>query len=496
MRHERVRYDNVDSNPLSPVLVVTLVVVAAVGAAGTAGAVPDARITVDAVTVDPGEPVVGERTELNVTVANSGGSPDAGEVTAVRLLDADETTLDEASTPGSLSPGDTLETKLWTSFETPGEHRLTVEVVADEAVADDEDADPNDPPTVTVTRDVVVDVAPAEPSIALRARPLAPADLQTDEDDSGVDVGGANGIDGILGGGGGGLETGDDEAMATSMDGPVALTVVNTGTVPAERVSVTASGSPVAGTGPLDAGGNTTPGDTEATADDAGDDAFTAGPFVVEDVAPGEERRVVVDLGSLSRQTDVTFTAAFRASAGPPTTDGATASVAVDLVYPQSAGSPVVTDATVTRTGEETMAIDANLANAGGPEITGVVVSVGDAPGVEATPAGGGYFVGGVASDDFVPFELTVDANASVAETIPVEVAYTDRGVRYVETVSLETPAPPQSANGSAAGTATVFGGVGPIGVLEGAPVGVVPLLVALGGLAAVVGTVVRRRDV
>ena len=493
MRHERVSTDNVDSNPFPPLLVAALVAVAAVGAAG---AVPDARVTVDAVTVTPGEPVVGERTALNVTVANSGGSPAAGEVTAVRLLDADDTTLDEASTPGALSPGDTLETKLWTSFETPGEHRLTVEVVADEAVGDGEDANPNDPPTVTVTRDVVVDVAPAEPSIALRARPLAPEDLRTDEDDGGVDVGGVNGIDGILGGGGGGLETGDDdEAMATAMDGPVAVTVVNTGTVPAERVSVTASGAPVAGTGPLDAGGNATTDDAAAAADDAGEDAFTAGPFVVEDVAPGDERRVVVDLGSLSRQTDVTFTAAFRASAGPPTTDGAATSATADLVYPQSAGQPVVTDATVTRTSEDTMAIDANLANAGGPEITGVVVSVRDAPGVAATPAGSGYFIGGVASDDFVPFELTVDANASVAETVPVEIAYTDRGVRYVETVSLETPAP-QSTNESAAGTATVFGSAGSIGVLGGAPAGVVPLLVAVGGLAAVVGAVVRRRDV
>ncbi len=497
MRHERVQHSNVDSNVLPVLLVVSLVVAGAVGTVGTAGAVPDARITVDAVTVTPSEPVVGERTEVNVTVANSGGSPDAGEVTAVRLRDADDTTLDEASTPGSLSAGDTLETKLWTTFETPGEHRLTVEVVVDEAVGDDEDANPNDPPTVTVTRDVIVDVAPAEPSIALRARPLAPEDLQTDEDDSGVSVGGVNGIDGILGGGGGGLETGDDdEPMATAMDGPVAITVVNTGTVSAERVSVTASGAAVAGTGPLDPSGNAAVGGDGASGSDANNDTLVAGPFVVEDVAPGEERRVVVDLGSLDRQTDVTFTAAFRATASPPTDDGTTGSATVDLVYPQSDGRPVVTDATVTRAGEGSMAIDANLANAGSPEITGVVVSVGDAPGVEATPAGGGYFIGGVASDDFVPFELTVNANASTTETIPVEIAYTDRGVRYVETVALETPAPPQSANESATGTATVFGGVGATGLLGGGPTGIGWALAVGVGLAAVVGAVIRRRDV
>ena len=495
MPHERVQLNNVDSNSFSVLLVAGLVVFGTVGAIGTASAVPDARITVDAVTVAPSEPVVGERTELNVTVANSGGSPDAGDVTAVRLLDADDATLDEASTPGSLSAGDSLETKLWTTFETPGEHQLTVEVVVDEAAGDNED--PNDPPTVTVTRDVVVDVDPAEPSIALRARPLAPADLQTDEDDGSVNVDGVNGINGILGGGGGGLETADDDAPAAmAMDGPVALTVVNTGTVPAERVSVTASGTAVAGTAPLDASGNASPNGTGASERDAESDSFVAGPFVVNDVAPGEERRVVVDLGSLDRQSDVTFTAAFRAAAGPPTGDGAAASATADLVYPQRTGQPIVTDASVTRAGDESMAIDANLANAGTAELTGVVVSARDAPGVEATPAGGGYFIGGVASDDFVPFELTVDANASVAETIPVEIAYTDRGVRYVETVSLEAPAPPSSTNGSTAGTATVFGGVGPIGSLDGGPAGLGWVLAAAGGLAVVAGAVLRRRDV
>jgi hypothetical protein len=95
-----------------------------------------------------------------------------------------------------------------------------------------------------------------------------------------------------------------------------------------------------------------------------------------------------------------------------------------------------------------------------------------------------------------VPFELTVDANASTTETIPVKIAYTDRGVRYVETVALETPAPPQSANESATGTATVFGGVGATGLLGGGPTGLGWALAVGVGLAAVVGAVIRRRDV
>jgi len=68
---------------------------------------------------------------------------------------------------------------LWTRFGEPGEHRLTVEVVAEqEATGDDDDGG-----TVTVTRDVVVDVQPAEIALDVRTRALSPADLRSDDED-------------------------------------------------------------------------------------------------------------------------------------------------------------------------------------------------------------------------------------------------------------------------------------------------------------------------
>jgi len=89
--------------------------------------------------------------------------------------------------------------------------------------------------------------------------------------------------------------------------------------------------------------------------------------------------------------------------------------------------------------------VDANLGNAGTGELEGVVVSVAGAEGVEPTPAGREYFVGSVGAGDFVAFDLRTAVNASVADEVPIRIAYTERGVRYTET---ETVALPDSGDG------------------------------------------------
>ena len=467
-----------------------LACLAATAVAGGVVGVPDARITVDTVAVDPSEPVVGERTAVNVTVASSAGSAEPANVSELRLLDADGETHDVAAAPGALSPGDDLDATLWTTFDDPGEHRLTVEVTATEPV-DDADED-SDPPVVRVQRDVVVDVEPAETAVDLRVRPLSPADLREDDGDAeGVDVGGVGGIDGLLGGGGGGLEAGSDEGTVDPMASPVAVTVVNTGTVVTDRVSVTASGI---GLEDSDADEPSDVGDADAGEAANGTEApvVDAGPFVVEDVAPGEERRVVLDLGPLDRRSNVTVTAAFRSSAGSPDGEGASGTAESDLSYPPRDGRPTITGASVTHEGTDRVVVDANLANTGDAEIEGVVVDVTAADGVAGTADGESYFVGVVGESDFVPFEIHAAANASVADTVPLRIEYTDRGVRYVETVALDLPPPPD--DGSDGRFAGVSGaGIGPIGLGVGT-VGVVGTVGAVG--IAVATVVIRRRDV
>ena len=477
-----------------------LACLAAVAAVGGAVGVPDARITVDSIDAGPTDPVVGERTAVNVTVASSAGSAEPTNVTELRLLDADGEARDVAVAPGALSPGDALDATLWTTFDEPGEHRLTVEVVATEPIdedvlADADDADDDadeepEPPVVRVQRDIVVDVEPAESTVDIRIDALSPEDLRDGdgEGDAAVDVGGIGGIEGILGGGGaGGLDAGDDEPVSEAVSSPVAVTVVNTGTVPADRVSLTATGAFVDDD---TSGGDTSSdasGDASGDTDGSSNVTVDVGPFVVEDVAPGEERRVIVDLGPLDRRSNVTVTAAFRSSATPPDGDGAARTVEASIVYPPREASPEITGTTVTHEGDDRVVVDANLANVGDRAIEGVVVDVAETEGVAATPDGGAYFIGVVGESDFVPFELGATANASVADTVPLRVEYTDRGVRYVETVHVDLPPPPEDD-----------GSDGRFAVLSGGNPGPVALAVGLAGVIglAVAGLVARRRYV
>lgn len=454
-----------------------LALLALLGAVGAVAAVPDARIAIDGVDTSSNDPAVGERTALNVTVSNSGGSPSAADVRSVSVRDAggdddgDDAPRDEATAVGALSPGDATDVVLWTRFAEPGEHRLTVEVVAEqEATGDEEEGE-----TVTVTRDVIVDVQPAEVALDVRTRALSPADLQSDDDDQstgGIDIGG---LQGVFGGGGGGLQANDDEPESVqSTDSPVAVTVVNTGTSTADRVSLTAVGTPV-GAGEDD-GSAGEGGETEPTVE--------VGPFVVEDVAPGEERQVIVDLGPLDERSEVTVTAAFRSELDAPAGADANRTATSTLRYPTREGSPTVTDATVETAADGEVVVDANLGNAGTGELEGVVVSVAGADGVEPTPAGREYFVGGVGAGDFVAFDLRTAVNASVADEVPIRIAYTEGGVRYTETA---TVALPESVDGGSGGSGS--GAVGTLGAL-----GVVGLVGGAG--VAVAGSVIRRRDV
>ncbi|WP_179233326.1 CARDB domain-containing protein [Halorubrum ezzemoulense] len=441
-------------------LLAALTVLSVVGggfAVGGAAAVPDARITLTEVGVSPGAPTVDERATLNVTVSNSGGSDAAANLTTVRVRDADGDVLDSASGVGALSAGDSLDATLWTTFREPGEKRLTVEVVANQSTSGE---------FVTVSRDVVFEVRPTEVALDLRTRALDPEDLRSDdESESATGDLGIGGIQGVFGGGGG-LDTGDGgqgEASPPAVDSPVEVTVVNTGTTAADRISLRAVGAAVDGDGA---------------------ETVDVGPFVVEGVAPGEERRVIVDLGPLDRRSDVTVTAAFRADTDRRNDRGADRSAESTVTYPVREATPTVTDATVRETADGVV-VDANLGNTGSGEMTGAVVSVGDAPGVAPTPAGGEYFVGTLGASDFVGFDVTTAANVTVAEEIPIRVTYTERGVRYTETFSVAAPEP---ATDDRDGGGTLgrlgAGGLGTVGTVASG--------LALVGLAGAVGVAVR----
>jgi hypothetical protein len=461
--------------------VAAVVLLAALAPAATA--VPNARLAVSDVTVSPGTPVTGAPVTVDVTVSNGAGSPDALVVDEVRLVD-DGDVVARSGNPGSLSPGGTLAVPLTARFSTAGVHDLTiqvrgrdendervevrrplslvveqapplVDVDAVELVAGSETLTPVvvSNPTTDAMRNVVVSLSTdnGEAVVARRTVPTLPAGasqplnfsvraasagdatlsvnvqyttgsgtranetyghavaVATLDDDVGVRIdtapppdtqqqqpGGQLGA--LLGGTGGGDTTRDDGGD----DDPsrVTVTVTNFGNAPVSNVVATprvgeTTLARVGVPGPL------APGATETVTVSL--ERVPAGALVVD---------VAYDVGSRSS------TATGRFDFRPRT--GAVRLTGIDLVRDD--------DGLVRLTG--------NAGNVGRGSVTGLVVAVGSAPGVEPAYPQRDYFVGTVEGSEFAPFELTLrtDANAS---TVPVVVSYAVDGDVREERVEL-----------------------------------------------------------
>jgi hypothetical protein len=470
-------------------LVALLLVVSVLApVAGVAGAVPDARLTVSDVTVAPGTPVAGAPVTVTVTVSNGGGSPDAAEVSEVRLVE-DGDVLARSRDPGALSPGGTLTVPLTLRFDEAGVRDLTVQVVGSDQgderveaqrplslavesapplvelnvtdlVADHETAlgVTVSNPTTDTLRNVVVSLSTPNGEAVVDRRTVAslaagtaaqrnfsvrparagdstlrvtvdyttasgtratetydhPVSVDPLDDDVGVrvttlppeeeqDQPAAGQLGVLLGGtaGGGGETTRDqnqDEAAAR-----VSVTVTNFGNAPISGIVATPR---------VVAGG------TETTLPRVG----VPGPL-----DPGEEETVTVPLerapsGDLF--VDVRYdvgsassTATGRFDFRPRT--GAVRLTGVDLTFD-----------------EGVLTVAGNAGNVGRGSVTGLVVSIGEAPGVTPAYPQRDYFVGTIEGSEFAPFELTaqVDANAT---SVPVVVTYTVDGDTREERVDL-----------------------------------------------------------
>ena len=107
---------------------------------GVAGAVPDARVAVTDATVTPATPTAGAPVTVEATVRLSGGSASAADLDRVRVVDANGTTLGEATGLGTLSPGETVTVPVTLVVEDPGAYDLSI--VAAVSDADDETMKP------------------------------------------------------------------------------------------------------------------------------------------------------------------------------------------------------------------------------------------------------------------------------------------------------------------------------------------------------------------
>lgn len=391
-------------------------------------AVPDARMTVDTVSVSPDTPHTDEQISFDATIANSGGSSDPIDITSVELLvrgpgfdddpfvqAVDTEVVDEVRTIGALSPGDTQTVLLTTQLDDPGEYQFMVRAHGKEP---EEEVENEDGFTETVQEEVVsqqrttVSVNPARVELGVRAVPLKDSIVVGDnsqQQEESTDGGGtASGL------GGGNIQDiiGDNvanaqasEESAPPAESPVLVTVTNPGTVTADKVTVT----PIVG-------------------------GQERSPFVTADIPPGENAEMMIDLGTVESQTDVTLLVEYTTAIGTGETE-------TTLVYPPRNGDIRVTDANVekiesTETGDR-VRITANIGNAGGGELHGTVASLQAAEGVTPVYPTRSFFIGTVGPDDFVATELTAVVNATEADGIPVRVTYTDRGIDYTDTVVL-----------------------------------------------------------
>ncbi len=456
--------------------------------AGVAGAVPDARLTVSDVAVSPGTPVTGAPVTVSVTVSNGGGSPDAVEISEVRLVE-DGDVLARSLDPGSLSPGGTLTVPLTLRFGDSGVRDLTVQVVGSDQ--DDERVEARRPlalvvesapplvelnatefvaesrtdvpvtvsnPTTDALRNVVVSLSTPNGEALVARRTVASLDAGTEaalnfsvrpasagdstlrvtvdyttasgtratetydhpvrvdslDDDVGVRVttlppeeeqeqpaAGQLGV--LLGGaaGGGGETTRDREGEGEAAR--VSVTVTNFGNAPISRVVATPR---IVGSG------------SETTLPRVG----VPGPL-----APGEEATVTVPL-ERAPGGDLFVDVSYDVGTGSSTATGR-------FDFRPQTGAVRLTGVDLT-VDEGVLTIAGNAGNVGRGSVTGLVVSVGDAPGVTPAYPQRDYFIGTVEGSEFAPFELTarVDANAS---SVPVVVTYTVDGDTREERVDL-----------------------------------------------------------
>ena len=363
-----------------------------VGITQSTASVPDARLVVSDLSVEPTSPSADERVSVTFTLQNSAGSDSGVDIESVELAERSRfgTTFGEAENLGSLSPGDEVTLEFPAEFDESGSYDLELRIEGS-----DEDGS-----SVSLTRPVSVDVGSAEPDIEVNAERV-----HMIETDDGVEVGG---VDELLGAGG------DDEPEPTAA---IEVSVSNFGSATARDVFVRASGE----------SGN-----------------YTRLP--VSDVSPNSTETVVFETEQFDVDDLLTFEAAYRLSTDAP--EGERRLTSTTYEYRPGADALVLTDIELDRDGDR-LVLTGNAGNVGETELESAVVAVGEAANVTPRTPQRDYFVGTIPESDFVTFDLTatIDDDAT-PETIPVDVQYRADGVQYEQTIEVPYDEPAAESDG------------------------------------------------
>lgn len=493
--------------------VLVFITVLAILLVPVAADVPDARLTVDDVTVTPETPTADAPVTVSATIANSGGSEAPVTVDTVSLVDGDDV-LVAVEGSGALSSGDDVEVPLTTRFDSPGEHSLSLRI---EAVDDDGN-------NVTVTRPVTVVVEQGAPALEMTSEPAVNGAV------SNVTVDVSNPTEATLRNivvtvGGDAIEGVSDRRVVPALD-PGEVTNVTFQVRPessgSPELRTTASYLTAAGNerttehsrrlgveqldervsirvaapsqeesedqqedslgldvpGGLGAGGGNSEddeqdGDVRVTVANVGNAPVTdvileprsgnqslAAQPVADRIGPGDEETVPVTL-ERTPVTEYTFEASY-------TVAQQRKRVSTPLDLRPDRGTVTVTGVDIELDGERAN-ITGNVGNPGEGPISGIVVAVDDAEGVDPAYPNRDYFVGRIEGDAFAPFEVTatVDENATA---VPLEVTYLVAGDERSETVSLPVEGVERETEESGltpgwlvpgAGAVVVLGGVG-----------------------------------
>ena len=363
-----------------------------VGISQSAASVPDARLVVSDVSVEPTSPSADERITVAFTLENSAGSASGIDIESVELAERSRfgETYGEAENLGSLSPGDEVTLDFPASFDDSGAYDLELQIEGTDEGGS----------AVSITRPISVDVGTADPDIAVNAERI-----HMIETDDGVEVGG---VDELLGAGG------DDEPEPTAA---IEVSVSNFGSATARDVYVNASGE---------------------------SENYTRLP--VSDVSPNSTETAVFETDQFDADETLTFEAAYRLSTDSPESERQLTTTTYE--YRPGADSLVLTDMELEYDGDRLL-LTGNAGNIGETKLKSTVVAVGQAANVTPSAPQRDYFVGTIPESDFVTFDLmaTIDDDTT-PETIPVDVQYRADGVQYEQTIEVPYDEPAADTDG------------------------------------------------
>ncbi|WP_143420946.1 hypothetical protein [Halorubrum halodurans] len=470
------------------ILLVCVLLTGSLGGTATTASADTPAVQVSSVTASPDSPVVGETVTLETTIANLEGSNETVEITDVYLRDW-PTEYERVENVGSVAPGGRVTVPVTTAFDSPGEKRVTVNVVVRDEAGDSH----------SYSYPVVVDVEELD----------ADGGLSIDRNASGgVAVTLTNY---------GNVEFADVEIAAVTGDQPRARRqALDVAPGDDRTVAFDAAGydrADLAFVANYTANGEThrlrrafdetpdvrgglsvaedDPDRTAVTLDNYGNVAFS--DVEIRVLADGEvrDRRYVRDVPADGNRSATFDTEGYDAEnvtvAARYVANGETHEVAREVAIDRHVAGEIRLTAVETTQLGGSVSIDGEAANVGGTDVESVLVSVRDAEGAAPDGGGGEYFVGAVDASEFATFELAASVENGTS-AVPVEVSYLVDGERTTttRTVTVSAGGPP---TGAAAGAPDGGGPHGSGGAPQGPPGGSgLPTLPILVGVIAVIG--------